>query len=127
MNNQFTIEIRPATLADSEAIVRVHVTAWQESYQGIIEQNYLDFPTYICLWRVVKRYLLYKLQKPHLLEPYHNALSSTMLRYLITFNKNKRPEILAVLKRYRDTKRIVVIESGLKANDFLNDFMKELT
>ncbi|MBP6985190.1 MAG: GNAT family N-acetyltransferase [Alphaproteobacteria bacterium] len=46
MNNQFTIEIRPATLADAEAIVRVHVTAWQESYQGIIEQNYLDNLSY---------------------------------------------------------------------------------
>lgn len=46
MNNQFTIEIRPATLADAEAIVRVHVTAWQESYKGIIEQSYLDKLSY---------------------------------------------------------------------------------
>jgi ribosomal protein S18 acetylase RimI-like enzyme len=46
MKNQFVIEIRPATLADAEAIVRVHVTAWQESYKGIIEQSYLDNLSY---------------------------------------------------------------------------------
>ncbi len=46
MNNQFAIEIRPATLADAEAIVRVHITAWQESYKGIIEQSYLDNLSY---------------------------------------------------------------------------------
>lgn len=34
--------IRSAILEDAEAIADIHVRAWQESYQGIIDQNYLD-------------------------------------------------------------------------------------
>ena len=34
--------IRAATLKDAESIADIHVKAWQESYRGIIEQNYLD-------------------------------------------------------------------------------------
>ena len=34
--------IRGATLEDAEKIADIHVKAWQESYKGIIDQNYLD-------------------------------------------------------------------------------------
>lgn len=34
--------IRSASFDDAESIAYVHVKAWQESYKGIIEQNYLD-------------------------------------------------------------------------------------
>lgn len=34
--------IRNATLEDAEKVAYIHVKAWQESYQGIIDQNYLD-------------------------------------------------------------------------------------
>ena len=34
--------IRRATPADAEAIARVHVQAWQESYQGLLPQTAID-------------------------------------------------------------------------------------
>ncbi|MBS0351613.1 MAG: hypothetical protein JSR33_10615 [Proteobacteria bacterium] len=34
--------IRRATLEDAEKIAEIHVRAWQESYQDIIDQNYLE-------------------------------------------------------------------------------------
>ena len=34
--------VRNATLEDAEKIAYIHVKAWQESYKGIIDQNYLD-------------------------------------------------------------------------------------
>lgn len=34
--------IRSAALEDAEKIAYIHVKAWQESYQGVIDQNYLD-------------------------------------------------------------------------------------
>lgn len=36
------ISILQATPADAEDIAHVHYTAWQESYKGIIDQDYLD-------------------------------------------------------------------------------------
>ncbi len=84
---------------------------------------FIDIPTYVCLWRIVKRYVLYKLQKPHLAEPYHNALSWTMLKYLLTFNNKNRPEIRLFLDQYKNTKKIVVIKSGSFGDNFLNDLM----
>lgn len=34
--------IRPAELADADAIASVHVRAWQEAYRGLVPQPYLD-------------------------------------------------------------------------------------
>jgi GNAT superfamily N-acetyltransferase len=39
-------EIRKATIPDAEGIAAVHVKSWQTSYQGIIEQSYLDAISY---------------------------------------------------------------------------------
>ena len=36
------ISITYATPADAEDIARIHHTAWQESYKGIVDQSYLD-------------------------------------------------------------------------------------
>ncbi|MBT2662816.1 GNAT family N-acetyltransferase [Bacillus sp. ISL-45] len=36
------MQIRKATKDDASGIARVHVRSWQETYQGIISQDYLD-------------------------------------------------------------------------------------
>jgi ribosomal protein S18 acetylase RimI-like enzyme len=36
------MRIRPAELSDAEAIGRVHVQAWQETYRGLMPDAYLD-------------------------------------------------------------------------------------
>ena len=38
--------IRTATIKDAERITSVHVQAWKESYQNIIDQDYLDNISY---------------------------------------------------------------------------------
>jgi ribosomal protein S18 acetylase RimI-like enzyme len=42
MQQVIPLKIRKATLQDAKGIALVHVTAWQESYKGIIAQNVLD-------------------------------------------------------------------------------------
>ncbi len=36
------MQIRKATKDDASGIARVHIRSWQETYQGIISQDYLD-------------------------------------------------------------------------------------
>jgi GNAT superfamily N-acetyltransferase len=36
------IQIRPAKVRDVRAIAKVHVRSWQEAYQGLVPQDYLD-------------------------------------------------------------------------------------
>ncbi|NKE08263.1 GNAT family N-acetyltransferase [Mesobacillus selenatarsenatis] len=36
------MEIRKATKDDARGIAKVHVKSWQETYQGIVSQDYLD-------------------------------------------------------------------------------------
>lgn len=36
------IEVREATTADTMAVAEVHVRSWQQGYQGLIGQDYLD-------------------------------------------------------------------------------------
>ncbi len=40
MSNQF--EIRKAIAGDELSIAKVHIQSWQETYKGILPQNYLD-------------------------------------------------------------------------------------
>lgn len=35
-------QIRPASPADAEAIATVHVRSWQDAYQGLLPQDFLD-------------------------------------------------------------------------------------
>jgi len=37
-----TVQIRPATVSDAEALAMVHVRTWQEVYRGQVPQDYLD-------------------------------------------------------------------------------------
>jgi GNAT superfamily N-acetyltransferase len=37
--------VRPAVLADAEAIARVHVAAWHETYTGLMPQSVIDIRT----------------------------------------------------------------------------------
>jgi ribosomal protein S18 acetylase RimI-like enzyme len=36
------MRVRPAQIADAEAIAAVHVRSWQAAYRGLIPQDYLD-------------------------------------------------------------------------------------
>jgi ribosomal protein S18 acetylase RimI-like enzyme len=36
------MEIRKAAIGDAQGIAKVHVKSWQETYQGIVSQEYLD-------------------------------------------------------------------------------------
>lgn len=36
------LNIRKATIEDANGIAKVHVRSWQETYQGIVSQDYLD-------------------------------------------------------------------------------------
>ncbi|WLR55952.1 GNAT family N-acetyltransferase [Mesobacillus subterraneus] len=36
------VQIRKATIEDASGIAKVHVRSWQETYQGIVSQDYLD-------------------------------------------------------------------------------------
>ena len=39
------ITVRPANINDVESIAKVHVQGWQETYGGLVSDEYLDSPT----------------------------------------------------------------------------------
>jgi GNAT superfamily N-acetyltransferase len=41
-NPELTTAIRNATIADQQAIARVHVDSWKETYAGLLPQDHLD-------------------------------------------------------------------------------------
>ncbi len=40
--------IRPGKSSDAEAIAKVHVIAWRETYAGIVPNDYLDSLSVYC-------------------------------------------------------------------------------
>lgn len=51
------MEIRPAKSSDALSIARVYIKTWQETYQGIVPDQFLDAMTLGRAQRVYQRYL----------------------------------------------------------------------
>jgi len=42
MGLRMDFTLRPATVADSESLARIHVAGWQGAYGGLVDQSFLD-------------------------------------------------------------------------------------
>ena len=86
---------------------------------------YLDFPTSVLLWNIVKRYVrvLLGFEKRHTIAPGCNEkLDWLFLHWVATFNKKNRGVIHAYLKE--SEKNIVILKCRKEVNSFLESFDK---
>ncbi len=80
---------------------------------------YLDFPRYLCLWRILKRYWQYKgTVRPDMSEGCPERLNWNFFVYVWQFNSQFRELIFAKLKLSARQKRIIILKPA-ELNDFL--------
>lgn len=109
--------------------------AWiiEGSYYKLLQQRalhadviiYLDIPTYICLWRVLKRAILHFGQDipGNPVECKQNLFTFRFLeflRWIWSFNKKNKPGILKILNELENSKQIYILKSQKDIDNLYN-------
>lgn len=85
----------------------------------------LDFPTAICLWRVMKRIAAgYGRTRPDLADGCPEQIDLAFLRYVATFRRNQRPRLMSALATFPG--RTIVLARPSEAREFLENLPSPL-
>lgn len=83
---------------------------------------FLDLPTLVCLWGVVRRYLSYRdRSRPSIAPGCDERLPWTFLYWIVTYRRQRRPGILQRLAGMRRDQRVVTLTSRRAIGRFLQD------
>ncbi len=128
--------------------VEIEKTAWEITVQKLIEKPkwvmdgnfsgtmavrmeradtifYFDYPTWLCLWRVIKRIWTYRGKtRPDMTEGCPERLDFEFLHYVATFNLRKRNAILEKLNKVKEQKVIKIFKNDKEADAFLESLKK---
>lgn len=85
---------------------------------------FLDIPVYICFYRVFKRALTHfgrvYFSSPH--ECPERLPDFALLSYIWNFNRDKKPGIERLLRKYQDEKKIFIIQNNAELHEFIKKF-----
>lgn len=89
---------------------------------------YFDFPTWLCLYRCLRRYVRYLFESEPLLPPdCKNKLTWFFIKYILTFHTTRRKMIEETLEKYKDSRKILTFKTQTDVDDFELSFLKHLT
>lgn len=81
---------------------------------------FLDYPTYISVFRVLKRRIQYHAKtRPDMGEGCTEKLDLHFIKWIWNFRKDKRPELLEKLARYRNKKQVYIFTKPRHLKHFL--------
>ncbi len=85
---------------------------------------FLDIPLYVCLYRIFKRAFLnfgkvFFSSAPGCPEKFPDR---EFLRYVWNFNQKQKPEVVALLQKYGQNKKVFVIRDQNELDDWIHSF-----
>ncbi|MFN7116333.1 MAG: DNA topology modulation protein [Saprospiraceae bacterium] len=81
---------------------------------------FLDYPTWLCFWRVLKRRWKYRGKtRPDMGEGCQEKIDLQFLSWIWTYRKTRRPGILEKLEGLKNRKNILVFNSPKQTRQFL--------
>ena len=87
---------------------------------------YLDYPTWKCLWRVIKRILKYRgRERPDMPKGCRERFDWNFLHYVATFNWRKRGPMMQKLNALKQEKRVEIFQNDQDAIRFLEHYQRE--
>lgn len=82
---------------------------------------FLDLPRAVCLWRVMKRLVMYRDERrPDMAEGCREKLNLEFIRWVWGYPKRSRPKIVRRLEEHARDKQIVWLRSRAEVERFLN-------
>jgi adenylate kinase family enzyme len=105
------------------------------NYSGTLEMRmqfsdtviFLDIPNYICVYRILKRTLLYRKRgRPDMAEGCRERLSWEFLRLTWNYPIRSKPKVEALLKRFENEKNIIRLKSNTEVENFFRTLENKL-
>ncbi len=82
---------------------------------------FLDFPSWLCLYRVVKRFFQYRgTSRPDMTQGCQERLTPQFLLWIWNYSRTKRPQIMAKLEAVKSEKQVIVLRSPQEANQYVS-------
>ena len=83
---------------------------------------YLDSPTYLNLWRIIKRTWQYHgTERPDMPAGCKERFDFEFFHYVAVFNLVRRPSLLRKLAAIDQSKRVVILKGNMELTHFLRD------
>jgi adenylate kinase family enzyme len=81
---------------------------------------FLDLPRAVCLWRILKRRLLYhKRSRPDMAEGCNEKLDPEFVRWVWSYPRQSRPKVVKLLREHAENKKIIWLTSRADVRRFL--------
>jgi adenylate kinase family enzyme len=88
---------------------------------------FLDLPRLVCLLRVLKRRALYrKKSRPDMANGCDEKLNWEFLKWVWNYPSKKKPAVLEKLKRYSQTKSVIILRSDSEIESFFEELSHSL-
>ena len=111
-----------------EQLVRVEEWVMDGNYSGTLEVRlaacdtvvFLDLPRVVCVWRVLKRLLMYrKGRRPDMAEGCHERFDLKLLAWVWSYPKRARPKVLKLLAEQAGERSVYRLRSRAAVESFL--------
>jgi len=81
---------------------------------------FLDYPTWKCLWRVIRRIFKYKgKSRPDMVKGCNERFDLSFLHYVLFFNSKRRKSILKLIDKYTDSAKILILKNDREVDKYL--------
>lgn len=110
-------------LKDEEWIIDGNYSSTMEMrLQACDTAIFLDFPHYVCTWRIFKRSVLYrKNSRPDMAEGCYEKFDWEFLKWTWNYPKRSKPKVEGLLKRFEDEKTIIRLKSDNEVENFFEN------
>jgi adenylate kinase family enzyme len=89
---------------------------------------FLDYPSWLCLLRVLKRTVRYWRQtRPEMTAGCQERFSWPFLHYIAIYNRKRKPGILAKLNALTNQKTVVILKNKHQVKNFLDQLSSKKT
>ena len=87
---------------------------------------FFNMPTYLCIYRILKRRLMYHdKSRPDMNEGCPERLDWDFIKWVWSYNKDKKPEILKKLKMYSHLKNVIIFNNSSEVDKFISELRKQ--
>jgi len=84
---------------------------------------FLDLPRVLCMWRIVKRFFLYRNgNRPDMTEGCHEKLDFEFVGWVWSYHRRSRPKVIKLLREHAGEKQIFWLRSRNDVKRFLSQF-----
>lgn len=86
---------------------------------------FLDYPRWLCVWRALKRHIEYRnKRRPDMPPEWRERLGREFLRFIWTYRREQRPEVLRLLSLHRQGRSMAILTNPAEADAFLASLRK---